>query len=60
MGLHTTSRKRQNFKGGKVRLFEHIDLKVLSPGQTFDKLWRVIHKRLVLRAQLLVHNGRKA
>ena len=31
-GLRTTSGERQNLESSEVRLFEYIDLKVLSPG----------------------------
>ena len=59
MDLRTASGERHNFESGEVRLFEYIDLKILSPRQAVDELRCVIYKRLILRAQLLVYDGRK-
>ena len=53
----TTSREGENLKRSEVGLLEDVDLKVLAPRQTLDKLRRVRHERVVLCAQLLVDDG---
>ena len=57
---YTARGERQHLQRSKVRLAEHVDLKVRAPRQGLDELRRVADERLVLRTELLVYDRGEA